>query len=87
MTDKKTQYPECEKLKEVAPLSQKIGDFLDWLEQDKGLIIAKYDDETGKIYSVAYSKEAMLADVFGIDLQKVEKDHQAILKSIQEINI
>lgn len=37
------EYPEHEKLKKVAELSQSIGEFLTWLSDDQHVWLAKFD--------------------------------------------
>jgi hypothetical protein len=90
--------PECERLHEVAPFSQRIGDFLDWLENEKHWMIAKYhehdeecEDENGSytcgfftdaIQIVHTQREKLLAEFFGIDLTKVENERRALLESL-----
>lgn len=67
-------YPEIEKLKSVAPHSQKIGEFLEWLEAEKGIRLRTDDD--GPVYT---SYENLIAEFFEIDLRQVERERQEIL--------
>jgi len=94
------KYPECDKMKAVQPRSQLIGEFLEWLNQEKGVTLAKlhehtdecYDEEGDRVcdlseqvfYPFNHTTENLLAEFFGIDLEKVEKEKRAILKELRE---
>jgi hypothetical protein len=74
--------PECEKLNAVAEESNKIGEFLDWM-QTEGLIIGSYDND-GNFYPLYKPINNLLADYFDIDLNKVEQERRALLDWIRE---
>lgn len=76
------QVPECDRLSEVAPYSQKIGEFLDWCRAEKGWLLAGLTDE-GDIGPVIYSVTKVLAEFFRIDLDKVEEERRSILEYIR----
>jgi len=120
------ESPECEKMVKVAEDSQKIGEFLDWLQEQSihlckphkhtdscyswGTVEPpangirswkmgvnyrqKYTDEKwldcgyhdGEMVYIRDSFEKLLARYFDIDLDKIEKEKQAILKEIREVN-
>jgi hypothetical protein len=73
--------PELEKMKAVQSESQAIGTFIDALSQ-RGILLASYDDKD-RLWPISKSIEQILADHFKIDLAKVEKERQAILKALQ----
>ena len=76
----KEKYPECEKLRAVSDKSQVVGEFLDWLSCDKGVILGEYKGERlGEFY---YNTENLLAEFFKIDLKKIEEERREILKSL-----
>jgi len=77
---------EHEKLKQVQPKSQVIGDFLVWCGT-KGMILAEYDDKDywDRMWPVRKSKETLLAEYFDIDLKKLENEKQAILTTLQVV--
>lgn len=108
MTIQQPPTPECDRLLEVAPFSQKIGEFIDWLHDTKHWSIAEEatddeDDEVsepGRAGSIArifsthphgsldlhparYRTEALLAEFFDIDLNKVEDERRAILAALR----
>ena len=80
--------PECEKLSAIAPQSQIVGEFLEWLTQDKGYCIAEENlgDSSETLIPVYTTTEKLLAEHFGIDLNKVEKERRALLEFLSEQN-
>ncbi len=81
------ECPECDKLTKVAPESQKIGEFIDWLQNEKKIHLAHWQE--GDREELAYAHESiekLLAEFFKIDLDKVEKERTALLKWIQKEN-
>jgi len=76
------QYPECEKLNEVAPYSQKIVEFLNWLSNEKGIELADYE-KSDRFHFPKSTNENLLAEFFDIDMVKVEQERQAILESVR----
>lgn len=88
MTDAKEQYPEHEKLKAVSDKSQEIGQFLDWMRDEKGyqfgfLGDADSGEDPGRIYPTYLDVTRVLADYFDIDLKKIEQEKREMLKSIR----
>lgn len=81
--------PECDRMVAVAPFSQMIGDFLDWLGET-GITLCDSDDSyrtslgpEERFMPHYESYELLLARYFQIDLQKVEEERRAILAAIQ----
>lgn len=81
--------PECEKLAKVSEESNKIGAFLDWLK-DKGIHLAtwEYDEDLDdeRLFPHREPIQNILAEYYGIDLDKVETERRALLDWIQEQN-
>lgn len=91
--------PECEKLSKVAPVSQKVGEFVDWLRDEKKISLAMRHDHTpdcyftgrqpdcgmeeGDLFYAHANMTTLLAEFFGIDLNKVEQERRAILESLR----
>lgn len=77
---------ECEKLRLAAPDSQKLGEFLDWLREEKDFRLCEdIGDRNHVVYSpVSVRLEDLLAEYFKIDLNKVEKERQGLLAALQE---
>ena len=87
--------PELDKIQANRTESQSIGDFLDWLRNDHNLSLCKYDEkaicedceeEVGGYISSHLSVEQLLAQYFGVDLNKAEEERQALLAQIRENN-
>ena len=86
--------PECDKMLAASGKSQAIGEFLDWLKDEKKVVLSVHstaeDDMAGKrhprerLIPFYDSTEKMLAEFFGIDLAKAEEEKRAILDAIRE---
>jgi len=81
------EIPEHEKLAKVKDKSQAIGEFLTWLTHDRGCEICEYlDDEDPEhlvFMPVRDGIQELLADYFGIDLDLLEMEKQALLEEQQ----
>jgi hypothetical protein len=79
-----SKYPECDKIVANHEKSQVIGEFLDWLEEwhptEAEKVLARMKGRR-EYFS---SKEKLLAEYFGIDLNKVEVERRALLESIRK---
>ena len=82
---KEVKTPELKKLAKVAPDSQKIGEFLEWLSS-KEIVLADWDDRDGELFQIDQTREQLLACYFCIDLVKAEKERHAILDDIRAKN-
>lgn len=72
--------PELDKLAAVANDSQVIGDFLEWLDTHGRFVGQWYDERAAP---AAIGTEALLAEYFGIDLKRVERERRAILEAVR----
>lgn len=77
------ETPECEKLVAVADESHKLGEFLDYLEQERGLTLARWSRPDDQLVPDYTPKEELLAAYFKIDLNKVEKERRALLAHVR----
>lgn len=80
--------PECEKLAAVSEESNKIGAFLDWLQEEHETVLSYFSGD-GNLYAhTMYSGDnginRLLAEYFEIDLDKVERERCALLEWLQE---
>lgn len=78
----KEKYPECEKMQSVRDDSQKIGEFLEWLDQNK-MFVAEYN-HMDFAQPIRLRREQLLAKYFEIDLDKVENERRKILRGSSE---
>lgn len=80
MTDK--PWPEHTKMRAVQDKSQVIGEFL----ENTDYILSQYDQNNGGgedlLWPVTKTTEQILADYFGIDLDKIEAERQQMLAAL-----
>jgi hypothetical protein len=81
-----TPTPELEKMKAVKEKSQAIGEFIEWMQQTKGLGFGRYSSILGQYLPAHFNMEKTLAEFFEIDLKKAEAEKLAILLELQEMN-
>jgi hypothetical protein len=91
--------PECDKLVAVAPQSQKIGEFLEWLQSEKEIVFGRhhehlescYDEEDyrdcglrqDELTPARPSVESLLAEFFDIDRNRVEEERRGLLEELR----
>jgi hypothetical protein len=86
------RLPELAKMAKVKLEGQVIGDFLEWLRQEKDWRLCEahqHDDgcdgACNRGYElVGFSTEKLLAEFFEIDLDKVEQEKRAILDDMYQ---
>ena len=80
-----SQYPEHAKMERVMDKSQTIGEFLEWLSGKKRIVLAHYgvDKFDDYLYPLSYDTEELLAQYFGINLNKVEQEKRQMLEEIR----
>ena len=97
MENEVRSYPECDKLAEASEESNKIGQFLDWMCDEKDIRFAKAPNQEefdaleedgveayeGMVIEVYFNIHDLLAEYFNIDLNKVEKERQQMLENIR----
>ncbi|QGZ16778.1 hypothetical protein PBI_DEWDROP_131 [Microbacterium phage Dewdrop] len=86
-----TEYPEHEKLKAISGKSQEIGQFLEWMQSEKGYQVGIFGDaDSGenpdRLYPTYLNIQELLADYFEIDLKVIEQEKRAMLDSIRAAN-
>ena len=89
LKQEQVKTPELEKMQAVRDDSQKIGEFLEWLaEQD--IELAKWElheeEQFEEMTPIRQTREQILAEFFGIDLVKCERERQALLDAVREDN-
>lgn len=83
--------PECERMVQVAPFSQMIGDFLDWLNE-QGIQLCEIDPFASTSDHRAWwprhePYNTLLARYFQIDLNLVEEERRNILAQLQTVQL
>lgn len=77
-------YPEHEKLEKVKEKSQAIGEFVDWCNNEKEIVLARWG--VNDLYADSTPINKLLAEFFGIDLIKLEIEKQEMLAEFRESN-
>lgn len=88
MSDYADNYPEHMKLDKIKNLSQACGEFIEWLQCEKGVFLAVYDKKStfGDLYRANIPTHVLLAEFFEIDEKKLEAEKRAMLDSIRAAN-
>lgn len=83
-------YPEHQKLNAIGDQSQTIGEFLDWLGDEKGYSLGRWGDglawpaeSQDRMYPVYDRQTDLLAEFFEIDLKLIEQEKRAMLESMR----
>jgi len=79
--------PECDKMIAVKSKSQPIGEFIEWLRGERGIVLAEYDEDhyDGEfLQAVNIRIEDLLAEYFGIDLKRVEQERRIMLSKLRD---
>lgn len=79
-------YPEHTKLKAISHLSQSNHDFVEWLGEEKGIVLAQRFDGSDDYYPTQYSLRKLLAEFHEIDLDVIEDEKRAMLDRLREAN-
>jgi hypothetical protein len=80
-----TEYPEHDKLSAIKDKSQAIYEFLSWVDEKHGVMLA--DDGHGQMYPVYYGVDnatvkEWLAEFFEIDLDKIEAEKNFMIDQL-----
>jgi len=78
------EHPELDKMMAIKDKSQVLGEFLDWLDSETEYCIATRCRDMDCLVRAHVSIEQLLADFFGIDLNKVEEEKRAILDGLRD---
>lgn len=76
------ETPTLDKMLAVKDQSQAIGEFLDWLDDVKGVELVVLSHEGSGYDPFHYSTERLLAEFFGIDLDAADREKRAILAEL-----
>lgn len=80
------EYPEHDKLQAVKDKSQMCGEFVEWLENVKGIHLAEWAVDDDFLLRTATSVERLLAEFFEIDLDALEAEKRAMLAEQRALN-
>ena len=85
-------YPEHEKLKKIQPLSQAVGEFLDYLD-GKGIFLAEFHEKPNADEEGYYNEDItacrtpnrqLIASFFNIDEYKLDMEKLDMLDQIRK---
>jgi hypothetical protein len=79
-----SQHPEHDKLAKVAEKSFAIGEFLDWLTGDQGIVLGRYPEGSERLWAAPESVRTLLARYFDIDENVLEIEKRAMLATAAE---
>lgn len=83
-------YPNCEKLVEAGQRHRAILEFLEWVEDEKGVSLAEWleDPEFGSEMAPisGFKKERLALEFFEIDPDAYERELKALLEAEREAN-
>lgn len=82
--------PELDKMIEVQDKSQAISEFIEWMQNESGLSICRWENDA-RLYTKGYWQvetdfEGIMARFFGIDLKAADRERKAILAYLRERN-
>lgn len=80
-----SDYPQHEKLSEIREKSQAIGEFLDWMREEKEFTIAEYDKHD-QLWPAGIHTQRLLAEFFEIDYDALMAEKDAMLEAQRELN-
>jgi len=78
-----SDYPEHDKLAAIKDQSQLFGEFLDFDLPLMGLTLCE-TDENGRLWPTSRSIQSILAELFGIDQDKIDAEKQQMLDALRE---
>lgn len=77
-------YPECKRMQAVTDRSQAIGEFLDWLYDERGIVLAERDRREGRLWALPGRPwTQLLAQYFDIDLERVDDEKRHMLEALR----
>lgn len=90
------KLPEHDKIKALDGHNQTVGEFLDWLRDEKGYHICEYMERREEseadewlpegYYTINTSTERLLAEYFNIDLAVIEQEKRDMLEEMRAAN-
>lgn len=80
MSDSK--YPQSEKLAEAHEDRIAISEFIEWLGQDQGIVLAEINQELGRYEAVLETTDTIIMRYLDIDEAALEQERRAMLASL-----
>lgn len=78
------EYPEHAKLAKVSDQTQAVHDFMTWLHEEHGVVLAVYDENDDgihptRLHLAGVDMHTAIADFFDIDMTLIEREKRAML--------
>lgn len=83
MSQKKSEYPECDKLDKAHATIVAFLQFLEWASSEKKVFLCEYNKEY-EAYFLTSRAEDLLYEFFGIDQTKLEQERRAMLDKLRK---
>jgi len=80
-----SDYPEHDRMHAVQSAAHAIGEFLEWLIDERGVTLCR-DDGEGRLEPFPVNIESLLAGHLGIDLARIEAEKDQMLQVQREVN-
>lgn len=80
-----SDYPEHDKMKATQDDAWTVGEFLEWLIDERGVTLCR-NDARGRLEPFPVNIESLLAGYFKIDLTKIEAEKRQMLETQHELN-
>ncbi|MDA4132203.1 MAG: hypothetical protein OK454_03645 [Thaumarchaeota archaeon] len=74
----------CERLASVKEESQKLGEFIEWVRNERTPHLVLCQEIQGEYAPAGVRTEDLLAEYFDIDLQELEKERRSMLEELRE---
>lgn len=84
MSDTQTEIPTptCDKLASLSKEKDAIMEFLDWARSERGLALAKHEEDEFYPSSFQGSLEKLVHEFLDIDHRELERERRALLASL-----
>lgn len=85
--ENKDLFPEHSKLYTINPLTQAVGDFLVWLEENNMVICSRNqnDDKQSSFTVIDKDISQLIAEHFKIDIPKLEAEKREMMKKLSSM--
>lgn len=78
-------YPEHDKLIALAGQNNTVGEFLDWLEDEKEFILSTTDTH-GRLIPVDIRATTLIAEFFEIDEEELEREKMHMINRLRSLS-
>ncbi len=78
--------PNLDKMLEIKNESQAQGEFLEWLQAEKGIVLCRYVPNHEFPVHASFVLNRVLAEYHGIDYDGMEREKRALLEYIRNLH-